>query len=76
MTNQRRTIPTKVTVQDISGEEDQYTLDRHGFQLVKHQSKEGTFDDEHRLKDGYYEECGELYKQMCDLLDLLVLASP
>jgi hypothetical protein len=35
-----------VTVHDIAGDEDKYTLDSHGFQFVKHESKEKDFVDD------------------------------
>jgi hypothetical protein len=57
-------VHAKVIVHDISGEEDKYKLDIHGFQLLRHESKEKTFDDEERIKSAYYKECEEIYKRM------------
>lgn len=48
----------------MSGEEDKYKLDVHGFQLLKHRSKQQTFDDDQRIKSEYYKECEEVYKRM------------
>ncbi|KAL2271954.1 hypothetical protein VTJ83DRAFT_1325 [Remersonia thermophila] len=36
VTNNRATIPKTVTVTDITGLEDTFTLDKNGFQLVRH----------------------------------------
>lgn len=47
----------------MTGKEDMYSLDRHGFQLVRHESQEKEFVDEIRLKGAYYVEMEQLYKQ-------------
>ncbi|KAF2176577.1 hypothetical protein K469DRAFT_606717 [Zopfia rhizophila CBS 207.26] len=60
VTNERPTIPTPVTVHDISGEEDKYTLSSHGFQLIHHQSNEKEFREEEKIKEEYYRECEKL----------------
>lgn len=52
-----------VTVHDIRGSEDQYTLDTTGFQVVKHVSQEKDFLDEERIKSIYYKETEELLKK-------------
>jgi len=52
----------KVVIHDISGEEDKYTLDSHGFQIVKHQSKEKDFLDDAKIKAEYYPEVEQLLK--------------
>jgi hypothetical protein len=62
--NERPVVPTPVAIHDITGEEDKYTLHTHGFQLIRHESKEKTVDDEARLASAYYAECEELYKKM------------
>lgn len=51
-----------VTVHDISGNEDKYTLDSHGFQYVKHESGEKEFEDEEKIKEKYYPEVEQLLK--------------
>jgi hypothetical protein len=52
-----------VTVNDISGDEDKYTLDSHGFQIYKYQSKEKDFQDDEKIKSEYYAEIEDLLKQ-------------
>ena len=64
VTNERPVAPIRVVVHDMSCEEDEYTLDVHGFQLLKHESKEKTFDDEKRIREEYYKECEEIYKNV------------
>jgi len=51
-----------VTVTDISGNEDKYTLDSHGFQLVRHESAEKDFVDDEQIKARYYPETEQLLK--------------
>ena len=51
-----------MTIHDVSGEEDQYTLDSHGFQYVKHESKEKDFTDDEKIKAEYYPEMEQLLK--------------
>src|SRR5579859_7578938 len=48
-------VPREVEVYDIRGHEDEYTLDKNGFQVVKHDEK---------IKSGYYKEVEELLKQV------------
>lgn len=62
--NERPVAPTQVVVHDMSGEEDEYTLDVYGFQLLRHKSKEKTFDNEQRIREQYYKECEEVYKNV------------
>jgi hypothetical protein len=49
-------------ITDISGREDQYTLDRNGFQIYKHVSQEKLFQDDEKIKDEYYKETEQLLK--------------
>jgi len=51
-----------VTVHDISGEIDEYSLDDHGFQYVNHESKDKDFFDEEKIKSEYYPEIEQLLK--------------
>lgn len=51
-----------VTVHDISGEEEKYTLDSHGFQIYKHLSLEKDFLDDEEIKASYYPETEQLLK--------------
>lgn len=52
-----------VTVHDIRGSEDQYTLDTTGFQIVNHVSQEKDFVDDEKIKSDYYKEIEELLKR-------------
>ena len=47
---------------DISGEEDRYTLDSHGFQIYPHESAEKDFQDDDKIKADYYPETEQLLK--------------
>ena len=55
-------VAQQVTVHDISGEEDRYTLDSHGFQIYSHESVEKDFQDDEQIKDRYYPETEQLLK--------------
>jgi len=56
--------PIDVKVYDITGEENEYTLDSHGFQIYKHESKEKDFQDEGKIKNDYYPEIEQLLKNV------------
>ncbi|KAL2159074.1 hypothetical protein VTH06DRAFT_2833 [Thermothelomyces fergusii] len=60
----RPTVAVQVEVIDISGNEDKYTLDRHGFQFVRHESKEKDFLNEEQIKSFYYPETEQLLKDV------------
>ncbi|RMZ88612.1 hypothetical protein DV736_g4158, partial [Chaetothyriales sp. CBS 134916] len=55
-------VTQNVVIHDISGDEDKYTLDSHGFQFVKHESKEKDFLDDNKIKAEYYPEIEKLLK--------------
>ena len=61
-TYDRPHVSQDVTIQDVSGEEGKYTLDSHGFQIYKHESKEKAFLDDEQLKAEYYPETEQLLK--------------
>lgn len=52
-----------VVVQDIAGHENEYNLDKNGFQFVHHISQEKNFDDEGRITGVYYAEVERLLKE-------------
>lgn len=52
-----------VIIHDIAGDEDKYTLDSHGFQFVKHESKEKDFHNDENIKAEYYSEIEQLIKE-------------
>ncbi|KXX73741.1 Uncharacterized protein in dcmA 3'region, partial [Madurella mycetomatis] len=58
----RQSRPHPVTVHDIRGEEENFTLDAYGFQLFRHESKENEFLDLERIKKEYYAETEQLLK--------------
>lgn len=68
MKNERVTIATKVIVEDISGEEEKYTLDNYGFQLVHHETKtncvEDNYSDIGRIQTEYFAECEQVLKNV------------
>ena len=62
-TYERPVQPLPVTVHDIRGEENKYTLDRTGFQIHSHTSSEKDFLDEEKIKAEYYPETEQLLKE-------------
>lgn len=62
-TYQRPTEPVDVTVHDIRGEADKYTLDGAGFQLYNFPSTEKDFLDDEKIKAEYYPETERLLKE-------------
>jgi hypothetical protein len=61
-TYERPTETLEVTVHDIRTQENQYSLDRNGFQIYRHESAEKDFLDEERIKALYYPETEQLLK--------------
>ncbi|KAK7188115.1 hypothetical protein PSPO01_05809 [Paraphaeosphaeria sporulosa] len=64
ISNRRPHLPHDFVVTDISGDEDKYTLDGHGFQYCRHKSLEKDFVDEHAIQTLYYDECRQLLKEV------------
>lgn len=54
----------KVTIKDIRGEEDKYSLDTTGFQVHRHTSVEKDFVDDEQVKARYYPEIEQLLKDV------------
>lgn len=70
-----RPVDTRsVLVHDIRGTEDQYTLDKTGFQIYNHQSVEKDFVDDEKIKKVYYPETERLLKEAYVILavDLVI----
>lgn len=63
-TYERPTVTHAVTVKDIRGEEDKYSLDVNGFQVHKHVSTEKDFLDDEQIKTQYYSEVEQLLKDV------------
>ncbi|KAM3429501.1 hypothetical protein MY4824_008233 [Beauveria thailandica] len=64
ISNKRPHKAWEFVVSDVSGDEDQYTLDSHGFQYCQSPSDETLFTDEQQIKQGYYAECEALVKKI------------
>ncbi|KAI1373896.1 hypothetical protein F4677DRAFT_427571 [Hypoxylon crocopeplum] len=65
--NERPHIPQPVVVRDVTGEEENYTLDGQGFQFLRHASKLSGLDDfqnEDLVKAEYYPESIQLLKDI------------
>jgi hypothetical protein len=64
VTNNRPTVPVSVTVHDITGEEDKYTLDGNGFQLVRHATEFSDFRNDEAVEADYLPDVGRLVKEV------------
>lgn len=64
ITNERPHLPHEVVVSDVSGDEDHYTLDSHGFQYCRSPCKETEFVDDRKIETEYYAECEQLLKKV------------
>lgn len=64
ITNERPHLPHSVVVSDVSGDEDHYTLDSHGFQYCRSPSDEREFTDDKKIESEYYSECKQLLKDV------------
>lgn len=62
-TYERPIDPVDVTVNDIKGETDKYTLDGNGFQIYTFPSAEKDFLDDEKIKAEYYPETERLLKE-------------
>lgn len=63
-TYERESETLSLTAHDIRGTEDQYSLDKTGFQVYHHQSVEKDFRDEEQIKKTYYPEVENLLKEV------------
>jgi hypothetical protein len=61
---ERPTAHHQVTVRDVAGEEDKYTLDKSGFQFHRHTSVEKDFVNDEQIKASYYPETEQLLKDV------------
>lgn len=63
-TGQREHLePTSITVHDMRGREDDFLLDKHGFQLVKSPVQADVFASD-QVKNTYYAEVEALMKRV------------
>ena len=60
----RKFTPTTVRINDIRGTEAGYSLDKQGFQLVRHESKQRDYSDVVRIRDFYFPETEDLVKRV------------
>lgn len=51
-----------VTVEDVRGREEQFSIYKQGFQIHQHVSKEKDFLDDDHIKEVYYPETEQLLK--------------
>lgn len=51
-------------IHDITGNESNFTLDSHGFQLCRHASQLVDFTSDQQIKEVYYPEIEKLLSQM------------
>ena len=61
-TYERPSTVFNVTVNDTRGHEQEYTLDKQGFQFYKRASVEKAFEDDDHIKEVYYPEVEQLLK--------------
>jgi hypothetical protein len=57
-------ITKVVAINDIRGHENEYSLDKNGFQIVKFSPTEREFVDEEKIKTQYYKEIEDLLKKV------------
>ncbi|KAB5582277.1 hypothetical protein GE09DRAFT_1074339 [Coniochaeta sp. 2T2.1] len=72
VTNERPTVAQPVAVQDITGEEEKYTLSSHGFQLVRHKTGFRDFRNLEALKSEYFPEVERLVKDVTGAVRVVV----
>lgn len=68
VTNERKMAEVPVTVHDISGREDEFTLDNVGFQLVERPTTATTcvvdnFENVDLIKSAYFDDCVALLRE-------------
>ena len=56
--------PQQVEVADIRGREAEFTLDKHGFELVKHDMPQQPVVSDDIVKSKIYPQCAELVKKV------------
>lgn len=60
----RKFTSRTVHVQDIRGQEGDFSLNKQGFQLVAHKSEQGDFKNEARIKEFYFAETEKLIQSV------------
>ena len=54
---------TKRSVENIRGQEDNFSTDKSGFGLYNYPAKEKDFTDDQTVRDGYYAEVEDMLRQ-------------
>ena len=54
----------RMLVRDVRGKENQFNLDKNGFQFYRHVSKEKDFVDDKCIEEKYYPEVEQMVKAM------------
>ncbi|KAJ2978344.1 hypothetical protein NUW58_g7528 [Xylaria curta] len=64
--NERPTIAKPTVIKDITGDEDKYTLDKHGFQFCRRATRlhEADFHNSELVEAQYYPEARQLLKDV------------
>jgi hypothetical protein len=60
----RKHEPAQVRVHDVRGHEEEYKLDEHGFQFIKHETPETNWDDYQQICQVYNPQCEELFRKL------------
>ena len=55
-----------MTIKNVRGQEDSFTLDKQGFQYVKHKSKFTSFDDAELVKREHYPELEVMLREVLE----------
>src|SRR5271163_1841443 len=59
-------------VYDIRGHEEEFSLDKNGFQIYHYESKEKDFTDEEKIKTEYYAEVEDLLKKAVGAFKVII----
>lgn len=57
-------VDHEVTIEDLRGREDAVSLERNGFQVLRHASRCRDFGDEAQVREVYYPEIADLVKRL------------
>lgn len=66
--------PQQVIVTDVRGREEEFSLDKNGFQFMHWPSAEKEFDDKERIQKQYYPEVEESLKQITDARRVFIIS--
>jgi len=61
--NTRPQVTLKATIHNVSGEQENYNLDSHGFQYLTHEST-ADFQNERKTEEQFYAEIERLWRDM------------